>query len=244
MRDAGYQDRSQLPQKGMPKVKKEGEESPGGSGSSDSSDTDTDEDNDSKQDPPPNHHAAKAIDQTTPSRTEGRICKFFAKTGRCRNGNKCHYMHEVCLAMDTTHVLALTCLMTRSSETTSSNEARTQATVFGLWADDDGRSSIADGRSKQSSIVPVRAALTYPTLQLLEVPIDQTLSNLAQALDFLVNNQFLDGVELNAGEYREARAYGAEMTENLVEVVVQEDRKPGESDGAMVNGNGTGVGDN
>jgi hypothetical protein len=65
---------------------------------------------------------------------------------------------------------------------------------------------------------------------LLEGPINQTLSNLAQALEFLVANNFLDGVELNAGEYQEACGYAALKTENLVEVV-PEDRDAGRDDG-------------
>jgi hypothetical protein len=78
----------------------EGDALPSGD-SSDSSDIEGDEHTVSKHDSPPNRHVVKAIDQTTPSRAEGRICKFFAKTGRCRNGNECHYLHDVGLATDT-----------------------------------------------------------------------------------------------------------------------------------------------
>lgn len=56
--------------------------------------------------------------------------------------------------------------------------------------------------------------------QLLENPINQTLSNLSQALQFLVENDFLDGVELNPGEFDEATAHAtSKTTENLVQML-------------------------
>lgn len=95
-RDAGYQNRSQPPNKSTSKEKKEEDETSTGSDSSDSSDSESDEDSDQKAGPALNQDVeAKSIEQTTPARAEGRVCKFFAKTGRCRNGNKCHYLHEV-----------------------------------------------------------------------------------------------------------------------------------------------------
>lgn len=45
-----------------------------------------------------------------------------------------------------------------------------------------------------------------------------------------MNNQFLDGVELNPGECREAHAYGGTKRDDLVQVV-PEDRDLGQDDG-------------
>lgn len=62
------------------------------------------------------------------------------------------------------------------------------------------------------------------SFQLLENPINQTLSNISQALQFLVDNDFLDGVELNPGEYEEAQEQDA-GTRQLVQIL-ETDQKP------------------
>lgn len=76
-----------------------------------------------------------------------------------------------------------------------------------------------------SCFLPASTTTDPQTHQLLETPINQTLSNLSQALQFLVENDFLDGVELNPGEYEEAMAHGAAQTENLVQIL-DTDPKP------------------
>lgn len=59
----------------------------------------------------------------------------------------------------------------------------------------------------------------------MENPINQTLSNISQTLQFLVDNDFLDGVELNPGEYEEAQERDVAGTHKLVEMM-ETDRKP------------------
>ncbi|GHJ89198.1 hypothetical protein NliqN6_5600 [Naganishia liquefaciens] len=187
-RDAGYQNRSQPSGKESSKAKKEqGSESSSGSDTSDSSDSETDDDNDDLQaDPQPSHNEKNPTSvQTASTPTASRICKFFAKTGRCRNGRKCHFVHE------------------------------------------RQRQDTKPARKQPPSTLELNTTSNRPSLlaALLENPINQTLSSLSQAIDFLVENDFLDGVELIPGECEEATAHNASQTENLVQVL-NTDQKP------------------
>lgn len=78
-----------------------------------------------------------------------------------------------------------------------------------------------------------RSTTDPQTHQLLENPINQTLSNISQALQFLVENDFLDGVELNPGEYDEAMTHGASQAENLVQIL-DTDQKPIQSSVSVI----------
>lgn len=76
------------------------QEEDSGSDSSDSSDSDSDEGSDVKPEesaPRPMAQEDVRVVQSPPStKRERGICKFFAKTGKCRNGTRCHFLHEVC----------------------------------------------------------------------------------------------------------------------------------------------------
>lgn len=60
----------------------------------------------------------------------------------------------------------------------------------------------------------------------MESPINQTLSSLSQAIQFLVDNDFLDGVELHEGDFVEATSRGVGEDQKLVQVVESAAAKP------------------
>lgn len=86
------------------KEMKQEESSSSGSESTDSGDSGSDEGSDVKPEESALRPMAQEdvrVVQSPPSTKKGRgICKFFAKTGKCRNGPRCHFLHEVCWPSD------------------------------------------------------------------------------------------------------------------------------------------------
>lgn len=59
---------------------------------SSSSDSDTTDTSDESEDESAVKEAIPAVEESVK-----RVCKYFAKNGRCRNGDKCDFAHVVCL---------------------------------------------------------------------------------------------------------------------------------------------------
>ncbi|KAJ9118666.1 hypothetical protein QFC22_003886 [Naganishia vaughanmartiniae] len=88
------------------------------------------------------------------------------------------------------------------------------------------KSRAPQGNQKPPRVQPP-AAFTLSTTSsrpsllaaLLENPINQTLSSLSQAIQFLVDNDFLYGVELHEGDFVEAISHGVGKKQKLVQLV-------------------------
>ncbi|KAJ9100757.1 hypothetical protein QFC19_005496 [Naganishia cerealis] len=95
--------------------------------------------------------------------------------------------------------------------------------------DSDGTTSNSESDSEEDN--PAEGPNKAPDLpdensSLLENPINQTLSNLSQAIQFLVDNDFLDGVELQEGDLAEAKDHGIVENQNLVQMVEETPDSP------------------
>ncbi|WVF70714.1 hypothetical protein IAT40_005507 [Kwoniella sp. CBS 6097] len=115
--------------------------------------------------------AAAATTKTKP------ICKFFAKNGRCKNGDRCRFAHTK--GDNTTAIVT-----PQSGPAPQQAENRPKATL---------------PRQPQ----PKRAnPFERPSMlgSLLANPIENTISQLSQTIRFLVANDFLKGVELKVGD--------------------------------------------
>lgn len=211
----------------------------------DSSDSDTDGDDDVKPDPgpgpgPTETHDSKAVQSPPTGKPQRGVCRFFAKTGRCRNGDRCHYLHEVCWILVRDGVCLIIPFMAYQRQRQDSKPARAQPSSAFTLTTSANRPSLLAAVSFSLCGVSILCLIVMP-LQLLENPINQTLSNISQALQFLVDNEFLDGLELNPGEYEEALTHDSAGTRKLVQIL-ETDQNPSEDSGTeVVDGVSTGA---
>ncbi|WVR05701.1 hypothetical protein IAU60_002725 [Kwoniella sp. DSM 27419] len=108
----------------------------------------------------------------TASAQPPKICKFFAKNGRCRNGDKCKFLHSKEGAMSAPG----------GSSSTRPIEERKQP--------------------PRQPMTKRANPFARPSMlgSLLANPIENTISQLSQTIRFLVANDFLRGVELKPGD--------------------------------------------